>query len=409
MFNRIPAEGDVPNLWDNMPDAPPQSELNPLTNPTLERNLGRWAQVYFSNPPGKREQAVSALLEEIRRETRGDSPAHGSRSYFPDFQGVVCSTCQHKNTLRHTFCGQCGAALNPPASDARKDKPFARIQVPVEASSKAQYDSDVQWLRDKSLSHMDAADGMVWRGWKYLVGGAVLALIVFAYLQWAPRGDSRTMSSGRGSLAIAPSRTASSSTAKIAPRASVPQAPVENSPATRRPSEALPPNTELSPVPNVSEHRVVENSAATRRPSEAVPPNTELSRVPSNSQHRAKEDVNAVPAGLQSAVRKSSLPVAFPSQTGDGPENGIPDLQLAERYLGGGMGVRDSSVAAKLLWKAVRKENTAAAVLLSDLYMRGDGVPKSCDQARLLLVAAAKRGATQAAQQLRSLELRGCR
>ena len=56
------------------------------------------------------------------------------------------------------------------------------------------------------------------------------------------------------------------------------------------------------------------------------------------------------------------------------------------------MGVRDSSEAAKLLWKAVSKQNATAAVLLSDLYLRGDGVPRSCDQARLLLVAAAKRG-----------------
>ena len=64
------------------------------------------------------------------------------------------------------------------------------------------------------------------------------------------------------------------------------------------------------------------------------------------------------------------------------------------------MGVRDSSEAAKLLWKSVRKQNATAALLLSDLYLRGDGVPRSCDQARLLLVAAARRGAPQAAQQL---------
>ena len=66
------------------------------------------------------------------------------------------------------------------------------------------------------------------------------------------------------------------------------------------------------------------------------------------------------------------------------------------------MGARDSSEAAKLLWKAVRQQNTTAAVLLSGLYARGDGVPKNCDQARLLLVAAAKRGAAQAAEQLRT-------
>ena len=72
------------------------------------------------------------------------------------------------------------------------------------------------------------------------------------------------------------------------------------------------------------------------------------------------------------------------------------------------MGTRDSTEAAKLLWQAVRKQNLTASVLLSDLYLRGDGVPKSCDQARLLLVAASRRGAPQAAEQLRRLQSLGC-
>jgi TPR repeat protein len=45
---------------------------------------------------------------------------------------------------------------------------------------------------------------------------------------------------------------------------------------------------------------------------------------------------------------------------------------------------------------------------LSDLYARGDGVPRSCDQARLLLLAAAKRGSSRATEQLRRLEIHGC-
>ena len=60
------------------------------------------------------------------------------------------------------------------------------------------------------------------------------------------------------------------------------------------------------------------------------------------------------------------------------------------------------------MWKAVAKQNGAATLLLADLYMRGDGVPKSCDQARLLLVAAAKKGVPEAAQALRNLESSGC-
>ena len=39
----------------------PRPELNPLTNPVLGRNLGRWAQVYFTSPPEKREQAGDSV------------------------------------------------------------------------------------------------------------------------------------------------------------------------------------------------------------------------------------------------------------------------------------------------------------------------------------------------------------
>jgi TPR repeat protein len=75
-----------------------------------------------------------------------------------------------------------------------------------------------------------------------------------------------------------------------------------------------------------------------------------------------------------------------------------------------GRGVaHDSGQAAALLWKAVSEQNTRADILLADLYLLGDGVPKSCDQARLLLVAAAKKGAPEAALKLRNIESGGCR
>jgi len=56
----------------------------------------------------------------------------------------------------------------------------------------------------------------------------------------------------------------------------------------------------------------------------------------------------------------------------------------------------------------VGKGNLSATVTLSDLYLRGDGVPKSCDQARLLLDAAARKGGTAAANRLRNLQAFGC-
>ncbi|GAC1662475.1 MAG: hypothetical protein NVS9B4_16200 [Candidatus Acidiferrum sp.] len=58
----------------------------------------------------------------------------------------------------------------------------------------------------------------------------------------------------------------------------------------------------------------------------------------------------------------------------------------------------DKTKAAKLLWAAVAKGNTQAERELAGLYARGQGgVPKNCEQARVLLVAASA-PQTEAAQ-----------
>ncbi len=68
------------NSDDNQdyPKTLPSPELNPLTNPVLGRNMGRWAEVYFTSPPEKREQAVQELLRELERDSsagEGSAPA----------------------------------------------------------------------------------------------------------------------------------------------------------------------------------------------------------------------------------------------------------------------------------------------------------------------------------------------
>ncbi|HUO26875.1 MAG TPA: hypothetical protein VMU61_14505 [Candidatus Aquilonibacter sp.] len=82
---------------------------------------------------------------------------------------------------------------------------------------------------------------------------------------------------------------------------------------------------------------------------------------------------------------------------------------MAQKYLNGTGGEkRDSSEAARWLWKATSKQNLTATVLLSDLYLRGDGVPHNCDQARILLDAAASKGNADAAERLSHLQAFGC-
>jgi hypothetical protein len=380
----------VPNLWDKTSEAP-SPELNPLTNPVLEQNLGRWAKIYFSTPPAKREQAVNNLIEEISRESGGT--AQPGRPYFatdPKFQRAVCTACQHHNPPGHKFCSRCGQLLNPGQPAAQENR-AATGTPPVSLPSSA---NGMQWMREQTFSGLTDAYAPRKRGWKYAVGAAVIVLAGFAYMRWAP--DYWT-------------------------KISVTRAPHVSAPATELPPQnASPAEVPVEtgvPAETVAPQSVAPKSVAPKSvaPESAAPGNVAARNARNKERDAETLSANAearrgkvAPAGVQSAAQRSPLLDASRPAVAD-TGSGAPDLRLAQRYLGGSMGVRDSAEAAKLLWRAVSKQNATAAVLLSDLYLRGDGVPRSCDQARLLLVAAAKRGSPLAAQQLRNLESQGCR
>jgi PilZ domain len=67
------------------------------------------------------------------------------------------------------------------------------------------------------------------------------------------------------------------------------------------------------------------------------------------------------------------------------------------------------SATARQLWSAVEAGDSSAEVELARLYLTGDGVPRNCEQARVLLRAASKKGNSEAAQQLRKIKISGCR
>lgn len=60
------------------------------------------------------------------------------------------------------------------------------------------------------------------------------------------------------------------------------------------------------------------------------------------------------------------------------------------------------------LWTSVENGDTGAEVTLAGRYVRGEGVPQSCAQARVLLEAAVKRGSSEARQKLGELGQAGC-
>ncbi|HEY6943612.1 MAG TPA: PilZ domain-containing protein [Candidatus Acidoferrum sp.] len=56
------------------------------------------------------------------------------------------------------------------------------------------------------------------------------------------------------------------------------------------------------------------------------------------------------------------------------------------------------------LWEAVQAGNSKAAVELAELYIKGDGVPQNCQQARVLLLVASEKRNTAAIKRLQQMD-----
>jgi hypothetical protein len=382
----------------------PDPELNPLLNPLLAAHMGRWAEVYFTNPPERRGQAVAELLRELENLSPPPpapvqiiDPAEGEKetapAEAPDLAPTAadlvrtCSTCAHNNAAGQRFCGMCGAPLlvTPEAHvaqvakamsifEATSTEPEALAGSAVERGIESAVISDAADSRrddldpalplpERDLPYFAAESESVPYRYRLYVG-VVLAILLAVLIFMAWRGTKAL--SGAAAPQSTPSRV-------IQPAPTAPPTSAQQAGAT--PSALREGNPPASPV---------------------------QSQDRSDAGSRKDQVAEARPA-LQIA------PVAVNPSAAASEPSGAEELAMAEKYLNPNSGKpRDSQEAAQWLWKAVRKRNLAATMALSDLYLRGDGVPKSCDQARLLLDAAARKGGTAAAERLRNLQAFGC-
>lgn len=342
----------------------PNPELNPLQNPTLGKNLGRWAQVYFTSPPEKREQAVVDLLRELESETEPRPPRlqQNIPSVNPVVPRLICKNCQQPNELDQRFCGLCGTPLRSADAPVREVQPtimpaveLRREPEPVyTAPSETTEENDLQWLREKSLSRLSDPDEEPSGKWKYILIALVLVAAAFGTLQW-----------------------------------------VANRPATNPPAA-----TTVAPVPMTQASPAAAPTASTPPPAIA-PSEPAVTKKPRVEPSVATSDAIRTARVVGSAAQQDTEPGVPTTAVVQG---GAQELNLAQGYLEGKHGGRDPAEAAKWLWKAVAKQNTTADILLANLYVSGDGVSKSCAQARLLLTAAAQKGEPSAGEKLRELE-----
>ncbi len=412
----------------------PLAELNPLSNPLLAENMGRWAEVYFTSPPERREQAVVELLRELEaersRQDEESNRASDSRLPRTPVQAAAhtrCVACGRENPESNKYCGLCGAGLGeasaysifgdnesrtafreqeypPHTSVEQRSAEDEQIETSPQERHEAQYETQYyEESRNQSYpvprefgrssygnglslfqtpEETGSDESMDWAyepepssPYRYYIG-AVLAVIilVLGYMAWHGTQASQNSHEVSAPPPAAGSDTAPAATATPSPSTSAANTAAEQPPQPPAPDASAP----TSPTANVPKN----------------PPETKSAQT---------QVVESTPAALV----PSPAPVAQQTQPSAG--NGGEELAIAERYLNGAAGQRrDNAEAAKWLWRSVAKHNAQATMLLSDLYLKGEGVSKNCDQARVLLDSAARKGIAGAGERLRNLPAFGC-
>jgi hypothetical protein len=370
--------------------------------------MGRWAQVYFTNAPEKREEAVLELLRELEARKSEYIPPESQAipSPQPRSVGTVdsglgeqvrCRTCGHDNPSKHQFCGMCGSQLAATAPEQVKGKSFdgagaekelaedpelgqadADFGASIDEETAGSPDEPCDAPYDLSLyrslrpeepgEDLDYDDSPSFR-YRYYIGALLAILIlVLGYLAW--RGAQANPRAQGTPPPPPPAATQSAAPASSTAPASAPARPLHG----------------------------VEAQSALLGTKTGEPSTAKSAEIPKPVKATA-----ALGHTLPSTVR----PGAASNNGHKGSAgNGAEEYAAAERYLNSEP--RDSAQAAKWLWKAMAKHNGPAALALADLYLKGDGVAKNCDQARVLLDSAARRDLAGAGERLRNLQAFGC-
>ncbi len=194
-----------------------------------------------------------------------------------------------------------------------------------------------------------------------------------------------------------------------------PAPPTEQSPSTQPPSAAAPKPAANPPATSVAQSAQASPPEAkpATKPEAAASVPSEPAQSPAAQSPTARSPIAAsgprdiAPDSLNLASERVAKAPPAPAPEAENP--GESELILAWQYLEGQGGKpRDPTAASQLLWSAVRKGNLTAETTLANLYLRGEGVLKNCDQARVLLSAASDKGDAEAKRKLLELDHTGC-
>jgi len=146
------------------------------------------------------------------------------------------------------------------------------------------------------------------------------------------------------------------------------------------------------------------------------PVDTTAPRAPSElggtqpSPQNTDEQKTESAANPAKAVPETALPADSPAAKPDPPATSSPRQEsvLEKQALKDRPEVWDSTETVESLWGAVQAGSVSAERSLAERFVRGEGVLKNCEQAKVLLRAAANKGSREARLRLYELETQGC-
>jgi hypothetical protein len=168
------------------------------------------------------------------------------------------------------------------------------------------------------------------------------------------------------------------------------------SPGTTVPSQPAPVATPEATKPKSQAKTLSDGQEKKQEPPAAT---TEQAAEEQSASTTKEETDPATPP----ATGKNNLAPGDPA-----PEAGQSEYAEAMRILGGDEIRTRMPEAVRLLWVSVEKGNANAEVTLAGLYRDGRGVKKNCEQARVLLSAAARKGNALAKASLQQFLRAGC-
>jgi hypothetical protein len=288
------------------------------------------------------------------------------------------------------------------------------------------------------------------RGRRYLLLAVLGIVAILGALEWraSQNGESTNpmdvlhlklpQKKGQGQVQVVPPSSDSNTTSPTAPadNSNSPANPsADNSANTSTPGKPdLIADSNQSAAPKPTPDNASPNAAKTP-PQDAAPQSgSPASQTASNATHPSASSTPPKPADTTaktpskpieiaaanppaSASRKpvSAEPVKLTKPTATKPAPAATEAapeQDASLNLGGaelqkGIAAGSTELGRMWLWKATAKGNGEAPVLLADMYAQGKGVPKDCEQAVLLLNAAAKKMNVRARSKLGSMYAAG--